>query len=148
MGFYISCIDCYCVLSFRYPAISFYLHHKQTFPGIFSILQIRKLNRRSDTYDHVIYTHMYICHTSLSTSSTYILLLFTCSSLSDSSVTSWTTAHQAPLSMGFPRQESWSGLHFLLQGIFPTQGSNPCLCTAGGFFTTSDMCYIIKREEI
>ena len=29
--------------------------------------------------------------------------------------------------MGFPRQEYWSGCHFLLQGIFPTQGSNPCL---------------------
>ena len=25
---------------------------------------------------------------------------------------------------GFPRQEYWSGLHSLLQGIFPTQGSN------------------------
>ena len=33
-------------------------------------------------------------------------------------------AHQAPPSMGFPRQEYWSGCHFLLQGIFPTQGSN------------------------
>ena len=30
-------------------------------------------------------------------------------------------------SMGFPRQEYWSGLHFLLQGIFLTQGLNPCL---------------------
>ena len=29
--------------------------------------------------------------------------------------------------MGFSRQECWSGLHFLLQGIFPTQGSNSCL---------------------
>ena len=29
--------------------------------------------------------------------------------------------------MGFSRQEYWSGLHFLLQGIFPTQGSNPGL---------------------
>ena len=36
-------------------------------------------------------------------------------------------AHQAPLSMGFPRQEYWRGCHFLLQGIFPTQRSNPCL---------------------
>ena len=36
-------------------------------------------------------------------------------------------ACQAPLSMGFSRQEYWSGLHFLLQGIFPTQGSNLCL---------------------
>ena len=33
-------------------------------------------------------------------------------------------AHQAPLSMGFPRQEYWGGLPFLLQGIFLTQGSN------------------------
>ena len=36
----------------------------------------------------------------------------------------WTVARQAPLSMGFSRQEYWSGLHFLLQGIFPTQESN------------------------
>ena len=35
----------------------------------------------------------------------------------------WTTAHQAPLSMGFPRQGHWSGCHFLLQGILLTQGS-------------------------
>ena len=27
-------------------------------------------------------------------------------------MTPWTTAHQAPLSMGFPRQENWSGLPF------------------------------------
>ena len=32
-------------------------------------------------------------------------------------VTPWTVAHQAPLFMGFFRQEYWSGLHFLLQGI-------------------------------
>ena len=39
-------------------------------------------------------------------------------------VTPWTIAHKAPLSMGFPRQDLyWSGLHFLLQGIFPSQGS-------------------------
>ena len=35
--------------------------------------------------------------------------------------------HQAPLSMRFSRQEYCSGCHFLLQGIFPTQGSNPGL---------------------
>ena len=29
-----------------------------------------------------------------------------------------------PLSMEFSRQEYWSGCRFLLQGIFPTQGSN------------------------
>ena len=36
----------------------------------------------------------------------------------------WTAAHQAPLSMGFSRQEAGVGCHFLLQGIFLTQGSN------------------------
>ena len=35
-----------------------------------------------------------------------------------------TVARQAPLSMGFSRQQYWSGCHFLLQGLFPTQGSN------------------------
>ena len=34
--------------------------------------------------------------------------------------TPWTAAHQAPLSMGFSRQEHWSGCHALLQGISPT----------------------------
>ena len=31
------------------------------------------------------------------------------------------------LSMGFPRKEYWSGLHFLLKGILQTQGWNPGL---------------------
>ena len=38
--------------------------------------------------------------------------------------TLWTIAHQAPTSMGFCRQEYWSGRHALLQGIFPIRGSN------------------------
>ena len=40
-------------------------------------------------------------------------------------VTLWTVAQKAPLSMGFSRQEYWSGLPFLLQGIFLTQGLHP-----------------------
>ena len=47
--------------------------------------------------------------------------LQSCSTL----VTLWTVAHQAPLSMGFSRQEHWSGCHALLQEIFPIQGLNP-----------------------
>ena len=35
-----------------------------------------------------------------------------------------TISRQAPLSMGFPRQEKWSSCHALLQGFFLTQGSN------------------------
>ena len=53
-----------------------------------------------------------------------LLLLFSCVQLFG---TPQTVAHQAPLSMGFPRQEYWSGCHFLLQRIFPNQGSNLCL---------------------
>ena len=42
-------------------------------------------------------------------------------------VTPWTVGSQAPLSMGFPRQDTGVGCHSLLQGIFPTQGLNPRL---------------------
>ena len=42
-------------------------------------------------------------------------------------VTPWTVARQAPLSMGFSRQEYCSGLPCPPQGIFLTQESNPCL---------------------
>ena len=50
--------------------------------------------------------------------------------------TLWTVAHQAPLSSGLSRQEHWSGLHTLLQGIVPSQASlSPAL--SGRFFTTS-----------
>ena len=35
-------------------------------------------------------------------------------------------AHQVPPFMEFSRQEFWSSCHFLLQAIFPAQGSNPC----------------------
>ena len=38
-----------------------------------------------------------------------------------------TVAHQAPLSTGFPGKNTGVGGHFLLQGIVPTQGSNPRL---------------------
>ena len=37
------------------------------------------------------------------------------------SATPWTVARQAPLSMGLPRQESWSGLPCPLPGVFLTQ---------------------------
>ena len=41
--------------------------------------------------------------------------------------TLWTIARQAPLSMGFSRQEYWSGLPCSPPGDLPTQGSNPHL---------------------
>ena len=42
-------------------------------------------------------------------------------------MTPWAIARQAYLSMGFFRQEYRVSSHSLLQGIFPTQGSNPSL---------------------
>ena len=40
-------------------------------------------------------------------------------------VTPGTTACQAPLSMGFSRQEYWSGLPFLSPGDLPNPGIKP-----------------------
>jgi len=37
---------------------------------------------------------------------------------------SWSVAHQVPLSMGFSRQEYWSGLPFPSPGDLPTQELN------------------------
>ena len=39
--------------------------------------------------------------------------------------TPWTVGHQAPLCMGFPRQEYWSGLAFPSLGDLPDPGIEP-----------------------
>ena len=44
--------------------------------------------------------------------------------MSDSAVL-WTVAYQAPLSMGFSRQEYWSGLPFPSPGDLPDPGIEP-----------------------
>ena len=52
----------------------------------------------------------------------------------------WTVLHQAPLSLGFSRQEYWSGLPFPTSGALPHPGIEPMSLVsptlAGGFFTT------------
>ena len=56
-------------------------------------------------------------------------------------LTLWTVPHQAPLSMGFSRQEYWSGLPFPPPGDLPNPGIEPESPTspavAGGLFTTA-----------
>ena len=47
------------------------------------------------------------------------------SGVSSSLTSSWTVACQAPLSMGFPRQEYWSGLPFPSPGDIPDSGIEP-----------------------
>ena len=72
-----------------------------------------------------------------------MLLLVSCQTMSNSFVTPWTVAQQAPLSMGFPRQEYWSELPFPSPGDIPDpeiefgpgiEPVSPAL--ASGFFTT------------
>ena len=64
-------------------------------------------------------------------------LLQLCSALA----TLWTIAYQAPVSMGFSRQEYWSGLPCPPPGDLPNPGIEPgsliSLALAGRFFTTS-----------
>ena len=44
---------------------------------------------------------------------------------SDSFATQWTAAYLAPLSIGFPRQEHWSGLPFPFPGDLSDPGIEP-----------------------
>ena len=55
-------------------------------------------------------------------------------------VTSWTAARQAPLSMGFPREEYRSGLPCPPPGDLPDSGIEPMTpALAGRFFTTEPL---------
>ena len=57
--------------------------------------------------------------------------------------TPWTIAHRASLSIGFSRQEYWSGLPFPAPGDLPNPGIelvSPCTsCIGGRFFTTEPL---------
>ena len=67
-----------------------------------------------------------------------MLSCFSCARLF---ATPWTVAYQAPLSLGFSRQEYWSGLPCPSPGDLPNPGieagSLVSLALAGRFFTTS-----------
>ena len=79
-------------------------------------------------------------------------MIYCCCSVtkSVSFATSWTVAHQAPLSMGFPRQEYWSVLPLLLQGIFPNRNQT-CVSCIGRWIldhwatreAQDDMCVLV-----
>ena len=60
--------------------------------------------------EHIIWNNCYCLVTKL------CLTLF---------ATPWTTAHQAPLFMGFPKQEYWNGLPFPFPGDIPDPGIQP-----------------------
>ena len=56
-----------------------------------------------------------------------VSVTFVCQSLSRVQLfaTPWTVAREAPLSMGFSRQEYWSGLPFPSPGDVPNPGIEP-----------------------
>ena len=80
----------------------------------------------------------------------YTIMMLSCFSCVQLCVTPWTVVHQAPLSMGFPRQAYWNGLPFPSPGDLPNPGIKPrslmSTCIARGFFTTSpswETCHTI-----
>ena len=70
----------------------------------------------------------------------YYIVAVVKSVVSNSFATPWTEACPAPLFMGFPRQEYWSGLPFPSLGDLPDPGIKPMSpephVLAGRFFTT------------
>ena len=67
----------------------------------------------------------------------------------------WTVAPQAPLSMGFPRQEYWSRLPFSTPGDLPDPGIEPSVFCIGGQIlylctnlTKPLTCVSIMRTEL
>ena len=68
------------------------------------------------------------------------MLVLSCSAVSNCLRPPWTVARQAPLSMGFPRQEYWSRLPFPSPGDLPDPGIKPASFASpaltGIFFTT------------
>ena len=50
-------------------------------------------------------------------------------------VTVWAIAHQAPPTMGFSRQEYWTGLPYTPPRDLPNPMDGTHICIAGGFFT-------------
>ena len=90
-----------------------------------------------------------------------VCAVFSYSVRSDSFLTPWTVAHQAPLSMGFRRQEYWSGMPFSSPEDLPNPGTEPksfklviitisYLCFACGlwlvYLSSFLICMVLQRE--
>ena len=83
----------------------------------------------------------YIKNSDISIAKKKIVIIHTCMLSCFSRIQLWTVACQVPLSMGFSRQENWSGMpcpspgELSGPGIEPASFTSPAL--ACGFFTTS-----------
>ena len=66
----------------------------------------------------------------------HALHAYSVTSVASNSVTPWTVAHQAPLSMGFSRPGYWNGLPYCPPGDVPNSGIEPTSpALADGFFS-------------
>ena len=68
------------------------------------------------------------------------------------SVTLWTAAHQAPLSIGFSRQEYWNGLPFSSPGNLPNPGIKPSVfcgsCITGRCFIAEPLGKLSRYQYL
>ena len=94
--------------------------------------------------ENMTFTSSYFSAGQLSPVSLYSggsVCMLSCFSCARLFATPWTVAYQAPLSLGFSRQEYWSGLPCPSPGDLPNPGieagSLVSLALAGRFFTTS-----------
>ena len=102
------------------------------------LLSVRKWSRYSTCYlmllkilqIHHYYPYLVCC------------VLFQSLSCVQPFVTTWTRAHQAPLAMGFSRQEYWSELPWPPPGTFSTQGSHP------GLLHCRQILHLVYAEKI
>ena len=61
--------------------------------------------------------------------------------------TSWTVAYRAPPSMGFSRQEYWSGVPFPSPGELPNPGITQVSCIAGRRLSLSKLRELVRDRE-
>ena len=96
----------------------------------------------SASFISILFVRLYfltLCHLSLSAFSKGSCAMLSSSVMSNSFETPWTVAHQAPMGVrpwDFSHKYTRMGCYFLLQDIFPTQGSNPHLCLQVDFLPT------------
>ena len=76
------------------------------------------------------------------------MCVLSCSILSDSFAAPWTVACQAPLSVGLPRQEYWSGLPFPSPGHLPHPGTELNLLHLLHWLVDSSHLSTLRSQEI
>ena len=76
-----------------------------------------------------------------------MLLLFSCWVVSKSFVTLWAIACQAPLSMGFPRQEHWNELPFPSPGDLSNLGTEPYSLSLSQQGSAFHICKMLGQSQ-